>query len=78
MIKVFVDKRHRELLATMRKEIDISTTKIVQEHLRVPELIGEFCPYSTFANFMASFHRSSTSNMVEHSTKIISLQNLTE
>ena len=24
--------------------------------MSVPDLIGEYCPYSTFANFMGQFH----------------------
>ena len=77
-IKVMVEKRHRELLATTYREIEAQANKIVKENIRVPDLIGEYCPYSTFASFMSAFHKSTTSHIADHTTKIVSLQNLND
>ena len=38
-------------------EVDRNTKEVINYTMTVPDLIGEYCPYSTFRNFMAQFHK---------------------
>ena len=45
-----------QVLKIMRKELDVAVRKGMAEGFKVPDLIGEKCQYSTYANFMSQFH----------------------
>ena len=51
-----IDVNKNQMLKIMRKEIATTVDKSIAEALKVPDLIGEKCQYSTYANFMTHFH----------------------
>ena len=63
----------------MRKEVIETAKGEARKALRVPGLIGEKCPYSTFANFMTLFEQSTTKAIDESRIQSVCFENrLTE
>ena len=51
----FINVKIFDSQAKMRKDVLETAKGEARKALRVPGLIGENCPYSTFANFMTLF-----------------------
>lgn len=48
----YTEKRTRALDAKFKKELETQVQDIVKKTMKVPNLIGEGCPYTTFASFI--------------------------
>lgn len=55
-LNTMVEEKHRQMLRTLNREVDQRCGFQIKEAFRVPDLIGEGAPYSTFANFISTFH----------------------
>jgi sugar-specific transcriptional regulator TrmB len=51
-----IELNKTQMLKIMRKELDVAVRKGMTEGFKVPDLIGDKCQYSTYANFMSQFH----------------------
>lgn len=50
-----VEERLKRQHTTLLKEMDVKIKKSIKQGLTVPDMIGEKCQYSTFANFIKTF-----------------------
>ena len=62
----------------MRKEMNTNIPKMIKDGFKVPDLIGDFCPYSTFGHFMSAFHKSTTSKIIKHTDRLGEISNFVE
>ena len=77
--KNFINVTINDSRAKMRKEVLETAKGEARKALRVPGLIGEHCPYSTFANFITLFEQSTTKAIEESRIQSVSFDNrLTE
>ena len=75
----FINVTINDSRAKMRKEVLETAKGEARKALRVPGLIGEHCPYSTYANFMALFEQSTSKFIDESRIQSVSFENrLTE
>ena len=56
-MKQYVEEKHRAMLKLMKNEISVRCAQYVRQEMKVDDLIGDNCPYSTFSNFITGFHR---------------------
>ena len=71
----FINVKISDSQAKIRKEVIETAKKEARKALRVPGLIGEHCPYSTFANFMTQFQLSTTKAIDESRVQSVSFDN---
>ena len=71
----FINVKIFDSQAKMRKDVLETAKGEARKALRVPGLIGENCPYSTFANFMTLFEQSTTKALDESRIKAVSFEN---
>lgn len=71
----FVQKQNRELMFRMQRETDKRVVELMKDHLKVPELIGDFCPYPDFSSFMGQFHKNTSQTLSEQRIKVTQLDN---
>ena len=65
-LQSFSEKKTRELDVKFRKELENRVKVTVTDCFKVPSLIGKDTPYSTFANFISSFHQQVTTSLKQH------------
>lgn len=66
-----VAKEQVMMTRTMRNEMDSKISYAVSNKLKVPDLIGENCPYSTLANFITSFFQNTRFTINECKIKLL-------
>ena len=60
-----MEENQRQLLRTLRTEVDSRTKSVVESSLSVPNLIGEYCQFQTFSDFMETFHKKVNDQFIE-------------
>ena len=77
--KNFIAVKISDSQAKMKKDVIETARAEARKAMRVPGLVGEHCPYSTFANFMTQFEKNTTKAIEESRIQSASFENrLTE
>ena len=73
--KNFINVKINDSHVKMRKEVLETAKGEARKALRVPGLIGEHCPYSTYANFMTLFEQNTTKFIDESRAQSVCFEN---
>lgn len=65
-----IEERFKRQQSTLSKELDLKLKKQMKAALEVPDMIGEGCRFSTFANFITQFHYQTTKDILLNKTAI--------